>query len=153
MSQKCANCNEKIGNLEPSFVCGDKIVCERCHKRLASTRCDQAPPEPKIVPHDSDSLAWLVAVEPAQDVNHRAETYSRGVPTGLMVAARTLAWFGLLLPILGVMGLFLAVVARNAERTAFTEDYNTRTKVIAILTIIGFLVLRFSRAIAWTLLR
>ncbi|MGC8539409.1 MAG: hypothetical protein ACP5QA_02140 [Phycisphaerae bacterium] len=148
MSKKCANCNEKIGNLEVPFDYGGKIVCERCYKRLASASCAETPSEREIVAPDSDVLSSLAALQPPQDSNHSAKSYSRDVPTGVMVAARTLAWFGLLLPILGVIGLFLAVVARNAERAAFTENYNTRTKVIAILAIIGFLVLRFSWEIA-----
>src|SRR4051794_3770588 len=53
MAERCANCDELIGNLETPYVGGSSIVCEACYTRLQQRgRTTLAPEFPPPVVED-----------------------------------------------------------------------------------------------------
>jgi hypothetical protein len=46
MAEKCANCEETIGNLEMPMVWHDQIVCTKCFERLSKSDAKEPEPNP-----------------------------------------------------------------------------------------------------------
>lgn len=58
--ERCANCGDKIGNLETPHVWKDKVVCKPCYVRLSDI--NPAPPEPAptpVIPYSTKKTAEL----------------------------------------------------------------------------------------------